>query len=80
MKKANSSRLTAKQRLELDALADLPDEEIDTTDIPEVRDWSGAKRGIFYRPVKKQLTLRIGPTSSPGSRTTRRRAKFTRPR
>ena len=59
MKKANSSRLAAKQRLELDALADLPDEEIDTTDIPEVRDWSGAKRGVFHRPVKKQLTLRI---------------------
>ena len=59
MKRGNSSRLAAKQRLELDALADLPDEEIDTTDIPEVRDWSGAKRGMFYRPVKKQLTLRI---------------------
>jgi uncharacterized protein (DUF4415 family) len=59
MKKANSSRLTAKQRLELDTLAELPDDEIDTTDIPEVRDWAGAKRGMFYRPIKKQLTLRI---------------------
>ncbi len=29
------------------------------SDIPEVRDWSGAKRGLFYRPVKKQLTLRL---------------------
>lgn len=59
MKKVNSSRLTARQRAQLDALAALPDDEIDTTDIPEVRDWSGAKRGLFYRPVKKQLTLRI---------------------
>ncbi len=59
MKKANSSRLTARQRLELEALASLPDEEIDTADMPEVRDWAGAERGMFYRPVKKQLTLRI---------------------
>ena len=59
MKKASSSRLTAKQRAELDALADLPDEQVDTTDMPEVRDWADAKRGLFYRPVKKQLTLRI---------------------
>ena len=59
MKKASSSRLTAKQRAELEALAALPDDRIDTADIPEVRDWSDAKRGLFYRPVKQQLTLRI---------------------
>lgn len=59
MKKVNSNRLTAKQRAELDALAALPDDRIDTTDIPEIHDWSDAKRGLFYRPVKKQLTLRI---------------------
>ena len=29
------------------------------TVIPEQRDWSGAKRGLFYRPFKKQLTLRL---------------------
>ena len=49
----------AQQRAELEALADLPEGEIDTTDIPEVRDWASARRGVFYRPVKKQLTLRI---------------------
>lgn len=59
MKKATSSQLTARQRAELEALAALPDDRIDTADIPEVRDWSGAKRGLFYRPVKQQLTLRI---------------------
>jgi uncharacterized protein (DUF4415 family) len=59
MKKTSSSRLTAKQRAELETLAALPDDRIDTADIPEVRDWSDAKRGLFYRPVKKQLTLRI---------------------
>jgi len=59
MRKAGSGRLTARQRAELAALAALPDERIDTADVPEVRDWSDAKRGLFYRPIKKQLTLRI---------------------
>jgi len=44
---------------ELEALAALPDDQIDLRDIPEVTDWSGAKRGLFYRPVKQQLTLRL---------------------
>lgn len=41
------------------ALAAMPESGIDTSDIPEILDWSGAKRGLFYRPVKQQLTLRI---------------------
>jgi uncharacterized protein (DUF4415 family) len=60
MKKGNSKkRLTAAQRAEIDALARLPDDQIDLSDMPEVRDWSGARRGLFYRPVKRQLTLRL---------------------
>ena len=58
MKKA-SKRPTRKQRTELKALAARPDSAIDTSDAPEVRDWSGARRGLFYRPVKQQLTLRL---------------------
>ncbi len=50
---------TAARKAELAALAKLPEHEIGTRDIPEVRDWSGAKRGLFYRPVKQQLTLRL---------------------
>ena len=37
----------------------LPDDQIDTTDAPEIIDWSDARRGVFYRPVKQQITLRI---------------------
>lgn len=59
MKKVSSKPLTAKQRKELAALARLPDNKIDTRAIPEIRDWSGARRGLFYRPVKQQLTLRL---------------------
>jgi len=40
-------------------LAQLPDEQIDTCDIPKVTDSSGSIRGRFFRPVKKQVTLRI---------------------
>ena len=46
-KKPKSKPLTARQRVELEALAALPDDKIDTRDCPEVRDWSGAKRGLF---------------------------------
>ena len=59
MKKKVSRRLTPTQRAEVDALAALPDDRIDTKDMPEVRNWSGARRGLFFRPIKKQLTLRL---------------------
>lgn len=59
MKKGISKRLTSVQRSEIESLAALPDDKIDVRDIPEVRDWSGAQRGLFYRPIKKQITLRL---------------------
>ncbi len=59
MKRARSKQLTRQQRAELKSLAALPDAAIDTSDARELLDWSGAKRGLFYRPVKQQLTLRL---------------------
>ena len=53
MKKGTSRKLTKAQKAELQALAALPDEQIDTRDIPEIRDWSGARRNLLYRPVKR---------------------------
>ena len=58
-RKASSERLTRRHKAQLESLAARADEDIDVSDIPEVRDWSGAKRGVFYRPVKRQLTLRL---------------------
>ena len=29
------------------------------SDAPEILDWSDARHGVFYRPVKQQITLRI---------------------
>jgi uncharacterized protein (DUF4415 family) len=54
-----AEKLTDEQNAELDALAALPDDQIDTSDIPEVTDWTGARRGVFYRPIKEQVTLRL---------------------
>ena len=59
MKKESSKELTEEQKAEIKALAVLPDEKIDTGDIHEILDWSGAKRGLLYRPVKRQITLRL---------------------
>ena len=58
MRKSNIE-LTKDQRAEIQALEGQPDDQIDTTDIPELLDWSDARRGAFYRPVKQQITLRL---------------------
>ena len=42
------SELPPKVQAQLRALDALPDEQIDTTDIPEVTDWSGAQRGVYH--------------------------------
>ena len=49
--------LTDSQREDIEAIRNLPDEAIDTSDAPEVLDWSKAKRGVLYRPVKNEVTL-----------------------
>lgn len=48
-------------RKELAALAGKSDKSIDFSDLPATtrKDWEGATRGKFYRPVKQQLTIRI---------------------
>ena len=39
----------------------MPDEQIDLSDIPEWTEemWKNAVRNPFYKPVKKQLTVRV---------------------
>ena len=59
MKKATSEALTGEQEAELAALEALPDDGIDTSDIPEIVNWPDARRGLFHRPVKKRITLRL---------------------
>jgi uncharacterized protein (DUF4415 family) len=51
--------LTRKQAQELKKLASMREEEINTSDIPEIKDWGKAVVGKFYRPVKQPVTLRL---------------------
>ncbi len=52
-------KVSRKQAKELAALARMPDEKIDLTDAPEVREWRGAVVGKFYRPIKRPVTIRV---------------------
>ena len=54
MKKVASKRLTPLRWEELKSLAARRNDAIDISDAPELLDWSGAKRGLFYRPVKQR--------------------------
>lgn len=55
------SKLTANQTAELVALQTLSDKQIDYSDAAAARpeEWRDAVVGKFYRPIKRQLTLRI---------------------
>lgn len=56
-----SKQLSDEQIAMLKALADKPDEDIDLSDIPEADSnaWKNAAPGEFFRPIKKQITVRI---------------------
>ena len=58
------TELTPSQKAELDALMDLPDEEIDTSDIPEILEWRNPRRGLFAdSPSRKAERLEISGKS-----------------
>ena len=54
-------KLTPKRKKALAELSRMPDSEIDFSDIPELTEkfWQNAVPNPYYRPVKKQITLRI---------------------
>ncbi len=57
----NPPALTAAQKIEIEALKKMQDEDIDLTDIPELTDdfFRNASRGRFFRPLKESTTVRI---------------------
>jgi uncharacterized protein (DUF4415 family) len=61
VKRTEGKPLTAKQKRELADLAAMPDDQIDTSDIPElpIGAWKDAVRGKFYRPIKRAVSLRL---------------------
>lgn len=58
MKKWNT-RVSNHRKAELVALDELADDQIDTVDVPELLEFSDARRGVFYGPAKQQITLRL---------------------
>lgn len=63
--KKGSTRLANHRNAELSALEELPDDRIDTADVPELLDWAEARRGVFYRPAKQQIRPHDGQDSCP---------------
>jgi uncharacterized protein (DUF4415 family) len=53
--------LTPRQKRELAALAAIPEDKIDTSDIPELPPsaWKDAVRGKFCRPLKQAVSMRL---------------------
>ena len=57
-----------RKRTEIDQLVSMTESEIDTSDIPETTDWEKAVMGKFYRPVKKQVSLRLNTDMTESNR------------
>lgn len=53
--------MTPELEAEIRYLSKLPDDEIDTSDIPETTEaqWATARRGASLRPVKTPVTIRL---------------------
>ena len=53
-------KLTEEQRRDLEALRNMPDDQIDLSDIPERPiDWSKARIAPFYRPILRNYSLKL---------------------
>lgn len=59
--KLSEAKLSEQDIKELEELEAMPDSEIDYSDIPQLteEDFRNAKVGLFYRPIKKSVTMRI---------------------
>lgn len=57
----NPPPLTAEQQTELKALASMPDEEINYSDIPPLDEafWINSVQNPFYKPTKISTTVRV---------------------
>lgn len=57
----NLPPLTNEQKAELKALSEMPDSEIDYSDIPPLDDafWKNVVQNPFYKPTKTSTTVRL---------------------
>jgi uncharacterized protein (DUF4415 family) len=51
--------ITPEIEAELKAIAEMSDDDIDYSDIPQITDFSGFEVGKFYRPLKETVTMRL---------------------
>ena len=58
--------MNEKQRAELEALNNMPDDEIDFSDIPETLDWSKGIRGAFHHLASLENPTRPADTTEKG--------------
>ena len=59
LEEVGKRKLPKREMAQLKKLAAMPDDQIDTSDIPELTDFSGGVRGRFYRPVTQSVTIRL---------------------
>jgi len=53
-------KLTADQKKQLEYIRDLPDDQIDFSDMPEMTEFKGPVYvGLMYRPGKTAVTIRL---------------------
>jgi predicted DNA binding CopG/RHH family protein len=57
--KIATRKLTKRQCDEISALAALPDDRIDLSDVPEITATTGWVRNPLYRPVTRSITIRL---------------------
>jgi uncharacterized protein (DUF4415 family) len=53
------NRNPEKQKAEIEALAKLDEAVVNTSDPPDVADWSRGVRGRFHGPTKQSVTIRL---------------------
>lgn len=59
MKSRDMKPATRDISAELAVIDAMSEDEIDFSDAPEIRDFSGFVRGKFYRPEKQAVTIRL---------------------
>ena len=66
----SKAKLSPADFAQLARIAALPDDQIDTADIPEapVENWIHARRGEFFQPRKQPVTIRLDVDVVRGSR------------
>ena len=59
LEQSRARKLTKRELGDLKRLAAMPDDQIDLSDIPDSGNTGGWKRGLFYRPVTRPVTIRL---------------------